>query len=211
LFSELGFGASESLQLLAGTYLAAIVGNSISLLYVDRIPRNVIFSMGIFADTVVLSIETALVAEYLGTGNKTGLRASVSFLFIFLFVFNLFLEGPTWYYPSELFPTHLRAKGITVAIIGMCVFNILWLAIAPTAFAHIGWKFYLVFISLSAVSSVIVYFVYPDTLHKPLEEVAQIFGDHDLVAIYQEDIQRHGAEVQDTEKPTAVQTDDASA
>ena len=29
---------------------------------------------------------------------------------------------------------------------------------------------------------------YPDTLNKPLEEVAALFGDHDLVALYSNNI-----------------------
>ncbi|OQU93650.1 hypothetical protein CLAIMM_00132 [Cladophialophora immunda] len=188
LFVELGYDAETSLQLLAGTYVAAIAGNLISLTYVDRIPRNIIFTVGILADTVILSIEAALVAEFLGSGNDSALRAAVAFFFLFLFTFNLFLEGPQWYYASEIFPTHLRAKGITISVVGVCCIDILWLMLAPTAFANIGWKFYMVFISLSVCSAFVVYFCYPNTLHKPLEEVAHLFGDEDLVAVYQKDI-----------------------
>lgn len=199
IFSELGYDAETSLHMLAGTYLAAIAGNLISLTYVDRIPRNVIFMVGILADTVVLSIETALVAEFLGSGNEAALRAAVALLFLFLFTFNLFLEGPQWYYSSEIFPTHLRAKGITISVVGVCVVDILWLMIAPTAISNIGWKYYLVFISISVCSAAVVYFLYPNTLRKPLEEIAHLFGDEDLIGVYQED-------VNSTEKGTPIAT-----
>jgi hypothetical protein len=68
----------------------------------------------------------------------------------------------------------------------MCysLINILWTQVAPTAFANIGWKFYLVFVVCSVVFGTAIIFIYPDTLNKPLEEVAAMFGDEDLIAVY---------------------------
>lgn len=145
-------------------------------------------SVGVLAVTVILSIETALTSRFLGTDNKSGLAAAGAFLFLFLCTFNLSLEAISWYYASEIFPTHLRAKGMTIGVVGFCLVDILWLELAPTAFARIGWKYYLVFICLSVLGAAVIYFTFPDTLRKPLEEIAQLFGDDDLVAVYQKDI-----------------------
>lgn len=181
----MGYSPGQALNLLAGTYLAAITGNLVSLTYVDKVPRNVILAAGAFGCACVLSIEAALVANFLGGTNISGLAAAVSFLFIFLFTFNLFVEGPSFYYAGEIFPTHIRAKGMTINVIGFCLVNILWLEIAPTAFSTIQWKYYVVFICLSIFGSAVIFFTFPDTLGKPLEEVARLFGDDELVAIYQ--------------------------
>ncbi|TVY54264.1 Lactose permease [Lachnellula cervina] len=181
IVAGMGYDAGQSLNLLAGTYLAAIVGNLISLTYVDKVPRNIIMSIGTIVCSIVLSIETALVAKFLGTTNTDGLAAAVAFLFLFLFTFNLFMEGPSYYYASEVFPTHVRAKGMTINVIGFCIVNLLWLEIAPTAFKTIGWKFYLVFICISVFGAAIIFFTFPDTLGKPLEEVARLFGDEELL------------------------------
>lgn len=67
--------------------------------------------------------------------------------------------------------------------------NIIWLQAAPTAFANIGWKFYLAFIIPGTIGGVIMWIYFPDTNGLPLEEIAAIFGDEDEVAIYQADIQ----------------------
>jgi hypothetical protein len=64
----------------------------------------------------------------------------------------------------------------------------MWTQVAPVAFKNIGWKFYMVFISCCVASATIMYFTFPDTLNKPLEEVAAMFGDDDLVAVYQRDL-----------------------
>lgn len=155
---------------------------------IDRMPRNIAFAIGVLLVTSILVIETALVATYVGTTNENGLAAAAAFLFLFLAGFNLFLEGPSQYYISEVFPTHIRAKGMTINVIGNNICNIFWLELAPTAFTKIGWKYYVVFICVSVFGAAFIYFTFPNTLRKPLEEVARLFGDEDLVAVFQEDL-----------------------
>jgi len=77
---------------------------------------------------------------------------------------------------------------MTINVIGNNICNIFWLELAPTAFANIGWKYYLVFICLSIFGAAFIYFTFPDTLRMPLEEVAKLFGDDDLVAISQQNL-----------------------
>ncbi len=69
--------------------------------------------------------------------------------------------------------------------------SILWLQSAPQAFATIGWKFYILLIVIGAIATVVVLLYFPKTIHKPLEEVAALFGDEDLVAVYQRDLDNH--------------------
>ena len=45
------------------------------------------------------------------------------------------------------------------------------------------------FIIPGAIGSVIMWMYFPDTIGKPLEEVAAMFGDHDEVAGYMKDIE----------------------
>ncbi len=52
---------------------------------------------------------------------------------------------------------------------------------------NIGWKYYLVFIILSGVSAVIIFFLWPDTKGMPLEQIAALFGvslNCEFVSIY---------------------------
>ncbi|GAB7356243.1 hypothetical protein MBLNU459_g7058t1 [Dothideomycetes sp. NU459] len=142
----------------------------------------------VISAAVILSVHTALVARFLESHDKAGLSAAAAFLFLFLAFFNFFLEGPSLYYTSEIFPTHLRSKGMAIGVAGFCLVDILWLELAPTAQAAIGWKYYLVFISLSVFGAMFMYTTFPNTLGLPLEEIAKLFGDEDLVAVYQENI-----------------------
>ncbi|KIX03870.1 uncharacterized protein Z518_07423 [Rhinocladiella mackenziei CBS 650.93] len=51
------------------------------------------------------------------------------------------------------------------------------------------WKFYLCLIIPSFFLALIMWFFYPDTRGKPLEEIAAIFGDDDEVAVRQADVE----------------------
>lgn len=82
-------------------------------------------------------------------------------------------------YLGEIFPFHLRAKGISLGISGICLLNIIWLQAAPTALKNIGWKYYLCFIIPSALASLVVLKWFPDTRGLSLEECARVFGDED--------------------------------
>ena len=129
-------------------------------------------------------IFTALAAQFVGTTNITGLKATVATLYFYVACYALFLEGPNFYYAGEIFPTHLRAKGMSMAMASLCAGEIIRLQSAPTAFANIGWKFYLCFILVTAVGALWVGTTFRDTRDKPLEEIAKMFGDEDLVMIY---------------------------
>jgi hypothetical protein len=59
-------------------------------------------------------------------------------------------------YLSEIFPTHFRAKGISLGIAALCSINIVWLHVAPLAFESIGWKFYLCFIVLGTLMAILI-------------------------------------------------------
>lgn len=45
------------------------------------------------------------------------------------------LDGTQYIYFSEVWPNHLRAKGMTIAMATIALVNIMWLQVAPTAFA----------------------------------------------------------------------------
>ena len=96
--------------------------------------------------------------------------------------------GPEWAYLGEMFPTHIRSKGYSLAMSVLALSNVVYTQAAPTAFATIGWKYYLVFIILTFIGGIVVWFYYPDTRHMPLEELAALFGDEDEVAVYQAEI-----------------------
>jgi hypothetical protein len=54
---------------------------------------------------------------------------------------------------------------------------LVYLLSAASAFASIGWKYYLIFIIVPAVAVPIILFLFPETKGLTLEEIGRLFGD----------------------------------
>jgi MFS family permease len=162
--------------------------NAIGMLLVDRFPRPQYMGVGVLGCQSTLIIEAALVANFVPSDNQAALQAAVAMFFIYQVFYGAMLDGTQFSYLGEIFPTHLRAKGICLGVAMISLMNIIWLQSAPTAFENIGWKFYLALIIPGTIGGFIIFFLFPDTHDRPLEEIAEIFGDRDEVAIYQRDV-----------------------
>jgi len=86
--------------------------------------------------------------------------------------------GPvSWIYPPELYPNHLRGKAVALATSANWAFNTALGVFVPPAFVNIKWKVYIVFAVFCTVMTIHVFFLFPETAGKPLEEVTEIFED----------------------------------
>ena len=184
LYKALGFGVNEQFLYQGGWITLAFGCECLALIIVDLVPRPKLIACGIFGCMITLVIEATLVAIYAPNegslqNNPAALKAAVAMIYIYVVIFELCLNGVQWAYVGELFPTHLRAKGLAFGVSGVCLMNIIWLQAAPTGFANVGWKFYLCFIIPSCVAAPVIWIWFPNTLGLPLEEVAAIFGDKD--------------------------------
>lgn len=189
LYRSLGFSEVKQLLYPAAWVTLALGVNVIAMYFVDRYPRNKYVAIGILGCEACLIVEAALVANFVPSDNQAALQAAVAMFFLFQFIYNMCLDGPQFSYLSEIWPTHLRAKGVSLGSAMIAFMNIIWLQSAPVAFETIGWKFYLVFIICGSICGLGIWFFSPDTNGLPLEEVAAIFGDADEVAIYQRDLE----------------------
>jgi len=120
-------------------------------------------------------------------GNTSlGLLATV-----FLFVFNSFFAigwlGMTWLYPAEITPLSIRAPANAISTTANWIFNFLVVMITPPAFANIGYQTYIIFAVINAAMVPSVYFFFPETAYRSLEEMDEIFhaasGPFDVVGI----------------------------
>jgi MFS family permease len=192
LYANLGFGTSTTLLYGAAWLTFALGLNALASLSNDQYPRNKTMSLGVLGCMIVLSVEAGIIAnvsKFIAENNINGLRAGVAFLFLIEVPYDFGLNGMQFIYISEVWPMHLRAKGMSLGVAMISLMNIIWLQSAPSAFLHIGWKFYLCFIIPGTIGAVIMWLFFPDTLGKPLEETAALFGDADQVASYMRDIE----------------------
>ncbi|PGH18867.1 hypothetical protein AJ79_00283 [Helicocarpus griseus UAMH5409] len=98
---------------------------------------------------------------------------------VFLFVFNTFFGigwlGMTWLYPAEIVPLRIRAPTNALSTSANWIFNFLVVMITPVAFETIGYKTYIIFAVINAFIFPTVYFFFPETRYRSLEEMDDIF------------------------------------
>lgn len=87
--------------------------------------------------------------------------------------------GPvSWIYPPELFPLRLRGKGVALSTSSNWAFNFALGYFVPPSFVNIQWKTYIIFGVFCFTMLVHVFFMFPETTGKPLEEVEAMFLEH---------------------------------
>ncbi|OQU97883.1 hypothetical protein CLAIMM_03754 [Cladophialophora immunda] len=188
IYRTLGFNNVQILNLQGGFQLTGAIFGLLALTFVDRVSRPKLIGIALLSCAATLAVLTGLQSTYLGTDNKGGLIACVVMIYLFQAIYAGALDGAAFYYVAEIWPTHLRSKGLGIAVAALCAIDIVYLQCAPLAFDNIGWKYFLVFIFVPAAGAVYIWWTYPDTLHKPLEEIAAMFGDEDMVMVYQRDL-----------------------
>lgn len=95
--------------------------------------------------------------------------------YIFVGIYGLTWAPVGWIYASEVFPLRYRAKGVGVSAAGNWIFNLALALFVPSAFTNIQWKTYMIFGTFCFVMTFWVFFLYPETAGKSLEEIDLVF------------------------------------
>jgi MFS family permease len=84
--------------------------------------------------------------------------------------------GPvSWIYPPELFPLRVRGKAVALTTSANWIFNFALSYFVPPAFVNIKWEVYIIFGVFCTAMTIHVFFLFPETAGKTLEEVEEIF------------------------------------
>lgn len=116
-------------------------------------------------------------AQFFGTSNKAGLAAGVAWYILFGFMYNAFYDAGSFVYTAEIWPSHLRSEGVTIAMATFYGFAIAYNTPASVAFSTIGWKYYLVFIVIEVFCFFAIWYYIPETAGLTLEEIGERFGE----------------------------------
>ncbi|KAI5203545.1 hypothetical protein AUEXF2481DRAFT_36002 [Aureobasidium subglaciale EXF-2481] len=129
--------------------------------------------------------QAASMAILAGTTSRTSSGLGITAA-VFLFVFNTFFAigwlGMTWLYPAEIVPLRIRAPANALATSANWIFNFMVVMITPVAFQTIGYQTYIIFAVINAFIVPCVYFFYPETRLRSLEEMDEIF--HKTTSIF---------------------------
>ncbi|KAK9380953.1 general substrate transporter [Kockiozyma suomiensis] len=110
--------------------------------------------------------------------NHAAAKSVIAFNYLFVGTFAPTYGPGTWIYVSEIFPLKQRAiaNGLCAAV--NWTFNFLLAFLVPLGFKHIQYRTYLIFCFFCILMTLHVYFMFPETKGKTLEEIDLIWEDH---------------------------------
>ncbi|KAH8900406.1 general substrate transporter [Thozetella sp. PMI_491] len=168
-----GLGMSDFLSLLLASCIATeyfLISWPVVFI-VEKVGRRKLMIGGAIGQAVTMAILAGVNSQ-----DSTGARVAA---IVFLFVFNSFFAfgwlGMTWLYPAEIVPLRIRAPANALSTSANWIFNFMVVMVTPVSFNSIGWKTYIVFAAINAFMVPAVYFFYPETAYRSLEEMDSIF------------------------------------
>ncbi|KAH7133776.1 hypothetical protein EDB81DRAFT_845236 [Dactylonectria macrodidyma] len=107
--------------------------------------------------------------------NTAAANTTVAFIFLFGIIFSFGWTPLQSMYIAETLTTTTRAKGTAVGNFASAVASTVIQYSSGPAFEDIGYYFYLVFVFWDLVEWVFMYFFFPETKDRTLEELSEVF------------------------------------
>ncbi|KAH7021486.1 lactose permease [Microdochium trichocladiopsis] len=154
-------------------------------MYVTRFKRRLAFMTSatlmlcVFIGMTV-SFYNLQVAKDNGTTNNSASIAALFFYFSYQPTYNIGNNALTYTYLLELWPYGQRTRGIGIQQIFGKAGLFFSQNVNPLALTSIGWKFMAIYCGWIAFEFIIVYFLYPETQGRTLEELAFLFEGDEL-------------------------------
>ncbi|KAJ9626720.1 hypothetical protein H2204_009990 [Knufia peltigerae] len=171
--NEIGLSPGVSRLLAAGNGTQYFLASLFSIPFVKYFGRRKVLmtvSSGQAFAMVILAIMNSI------GGRGPGIVAA-AFLFVFNTFFGIGYAQVSWLYPAEITPLRIRAPANALSTSANWICNFMVVMITPVAFNNIGWRTYLIFAVFNSAALPIMYFCYPETKGRSLEEVDLIFRD----------------------------------
>ncbi|KAF4549589.1 Sugar (and other) transporter-like protein 65 [Elsinoe fawcettii] len=178
LYRSLGIERQTILALAAVWGTCAFISNSIAVRYLpDRWGRRKMLLTGL-ASVILTEIYCAVMQrQFQNTNNRVGKGFAILGIYIFVVCYYSLINSVTWLYGAEVVPMFIRSKMVGASAFAHYVVNVGVTQAGPSAFASIGENYYYVFVGCCTVYLGLVYFFFPETNQKTLEEIAAAFGD----------------------------------
>ncbi|OQE36321.1 hypothetical protein PENCOP_c012G03193 [Penicillium coprophilum] len=188
IFEMAGMTGNTTLWSSAIQYVIFLVTTGIMLPFIDRVGRRSLLLLGSVTCMVVHFIIAGVmaskgnpVANVNGNANLTWeIKGSagmtvIAFSYIFTGIYGLTWAPTAWVYAAEVFPLKYRAKGVGLSAATNWIFNFALAYFVAPAFHNIQWKTYIIFGVFCTVMTFHVFFTYPETVGRSLEEIDLVF------------------------------------
>ncbi|KAF2502553.1 general substrate transporter [Lophium mytilinum] len=113
-------------------------------------------------------------------------KASIGFFFLYYIFFGIGWQGVPWLYPTEINSLSMRTKGAALGTATNWIFNFMVVEITPPGISSLKWKFYIIWTVFNAAFVPIVYFLYPETAGRSLEDLDRFFAGNAPLLVWRD-------------------------
>ncbi|RDW78677.1 uncharacterized protein DSM5745_05529 [Aspergillus mulundensis] len=155
------------------------VGNLPTFFFLDQMGRRPIAIFGGLAMSIPHFIMAGVVGKYAGNWSAHPAMGwfGVALIYIYVVAYAATYGPLAWALPSEIFPSHKRAKGVGAASAMIWLANFIVGVTVPEMLIALGWGTYLFFGCFCLGAAVFSYFLVPETAGRSLEQVSLLFGE----------------------------------
>ncbi|KAI0142531.1 general substrate transporter [Hypoxylon sp. NC0597] len=174
LFQEnLGLSSEISRVLSGGALTWKFLSSFLAFLAIDRFGRRAVFivsGVGMSCCMIALAVATSF-----PTSNKSSQIAAGCFIYLYNTFVPIGFLGANFLYCTEVAPLRLRMAMSSISTANHWAWNFLVAMVTPVAIYSIGWQYYIVFATIAACIPVSVYFLFPETMGRNLEDIDLMF------------------------------------
>ncbi|KER00056.1 hypothetical protein AUEXF2481DRAFT_45388 [Aureobasidium subglaciale EXF-2481] len=185
IFQMVGLG-DQTLTSSIIQYVIFLVTTGLILPYIDKIPRRLLLT----GSTICCICHLGLMANYghsvdsinrnsilrWQVDDNTAAKGVIAVSYIFVTTHIQVTWAPCgWIYSSEVFPLKYRATGVGLSAATNWIFNFALAYFVAPAFTNITWKTYIIFGVFCFTMTFHIFFLYPETYGKTLEEIDVLF------------------------------------
>ncbi|TGO55162.1 hypothetical protein BOTNAR_0251g00020 [Botryotinia narcissicola] len=173
---ETSIGTSKNLALLLGgvNMIVYSIFATVSWFIIEKVGRRKLFIIGTIGQCLSMVLVFACLIPQDGKGPSA--KGAGVGLFTYIAFFGATWLPLPWLYPAEINPLRTRARANAVSTCSNWLFNFTIVMVTPIMIANISWGTYLFFAVVYACFIPIIYFFYPETKRRSLEEIDIIFA-----------------------------------
>lgn len=173
IFLGLGYKGTHARVLACCLATFQTASSTIPLFTVDRFGRRALFMFSTAGMGVCMAIVAG--AGTVSATNKSAGGVAVAFIFLYDFFFPIGCLGLTFLYATEVAPLKLRVPITAIANATQWLAQFVVAQVTPTGTTNLGTKYYAIWAAINFCFVPIVFFFFPETNGRPLEEMDRIF------------------------------------